>query len=113
MADCFEFQTPVAAHLSPTDPSVDQLAMVALRQPAKSTGSLRVFVTTRDPAAITVWSLSRRGDLACPPAKNILEDKLNYAALPGLYSDVTADGKVAAVSGIPLGNQQWWLGAGA
>uniref|UniRef100_A0A383VZR6 Uncharacterized protein n=1 Tax=Tetradesmus obliquus TaxID=3088 RepID=A0A383VZR6_TETOB len=83
------------------DPSADQLANIAIRQPT-GTLSLRVLVTTRNPGASYVWTLSRRGEQACPTSpKNLLESiNPNYNALPSLTTDVTGDGLVTAVSGL-------------
>ncbi|WIA42025.1 hypothetical protein OEZ86_009317 [Tetradesmus obliquus] len=83
------------------DPSADQLANIAIRQPT-GTLSLRVLVTTRNPGASYVWTLSRRGEQACPTSpKNLLESiNPNYNALPLLTADVTGDGLVTAVSGL-------------
>ncbi|WIA21597.1 hypothetical protein OEZ85_000785 [Tetradesmus obliquus] len=79
------------------DPSADQLANIAIRQPT-GTLSLRVLVTTRNPGASYVWTLSRRGEQACPTSpKNLLESiNPNYNALPLLTADVTGDGLVTA-----------------
>lgn len=86
---------------------------MSLRQPPKSLSRLMVFVTTRAPAAVTQFTLSRRGDLACPAGKSLLEDVLGYAALPNLSTDVTADGRVTAVSGLAQGGTaaNAWLAA--
>jgi hypothetical protein len=49
-----------------------------------------------------VWTLSRRGEQACPSSpKNLLESiNPTYGALPYLTTDVTGDGLVTAVSGL-------------
>lgn len=64
------------------------------------------MVATRNPGAVYLWTLSRRGEQACPTTPKNLLEALNpsYAPTPLLTVDVTADGLVTVFCGVADSN---------